>query len=108
MNEYILEAGRKMGRPTDIVQQYKSLMIEAGLVNVTEKVFKWPSNTWPKDPKYKELGAWNLINFDEGLEAMTMALFTRVLGWSMADYTVFAARIRNDMRNRKMHTYWAM
>jgi hypothetical protein len=108
LNDLILQAGPIMHRPTDIVQQYKTLMIEAGFENVTEHIFKWPTNTWPKDKRHKELGLWSLADFDEGLEGMTLALFTRVLGWSVEEYTVLLAKARTDLRNRRIHAYWPM
>ena len=108
MNDLILEAGPKMGRPTDVVQRYKDLMIDAGFTNVTEIIYKWPSNPWPKDPKFKELGAWNLVNFDHGLEGMVVALFTRVLGWPAEEVTAFLTSVRKNLRDKRMHTYWPM
>jgi hypothetical protein len=39
---------------------YKAQMEVAGFVNVTETIYKWPSNRWPKDRKFKELGTLNL------------------------------------------------
>lgn len=105
---HTLDAGIKMGRPLDVVQKFKQLMIDAGFEDVEELIFKWPSNTWPKDPKYKELGAWNLANFDSGLEGMSVALFTRVLGWSPQEVAVLLAGVRKDLRNRSMHTYWTV
>lgn len=108
MNNYILEAGPKMNRATDVVQRYKTLMTDAGFENITEVVYKWPSNGWPRDKRYKELGWWSLANFDEGLEGMVMALFTRVLGWSPTEVTVFLVKVREDLRNKNLHTYWPM
>jgi hypothetical protein len=35
-------------------------MEAAGFINVTETIYKWPSNRWPKDKKFKELGTLNL------------------------------------------------
>lgn len=107
-NDYLLEAGIKLGRPLDICQQYKKHMIDAGFEDVVQIIYRWPSNQWPKDPKFKELGAWTLLNIDTGVEGMTMALFTRGLGWSSEEVQVFLAGVRKDMRNKNMHTYWPM
>ncbi len=107
-NECLLEAGAKLGRPLDIVQQYRGHLENVGFVNVKEDIYRWPSNMWPRDMKFKELGAWNLENITSGIEGMTMALFTRGLGWTAEEVQVFLAKVRSDLRNRKMHTYWAM
>ena len=53
----------------------------------------------------KEIGAWNYLQCMEGLEAFTYALFTRVLGYSQAEVDVVCAKIREDMKNPKMHTF---
>lgn len=106
--DLILQAGAMIKRPTDVVQKYKSLMIDAGFTNVTEVIYKWPTNTWPKDKKFKELGMWCLADFDEGLEGMVMALFTRVLGWSAEEVKILVAKARTDLKNRSIHAYWPM
>ena len=108
LNDLILQAGPMMNRPTDVVQRYKTLMIDAGFENVTEIIYKWPSNTWPKDRKYKELGMWSLADLGEGLEGMVLALLTRVLGWSLDEVTVLIAKARADLSNRRIHAYWPM
>ena len=51
-----------MNRSTTTAKSYKRLMEEVGFVDVVEVVHKWPTNTWPKDPEYKEIGAWQMIN----------------------------------------------
>jgi hypothetical protein len=50
------EAASKMRGSSDAATRYKSQLEEAGFVNVQEIVYKWPTNRWPKDRKYKELG----------------------------------------------------
>jgi hypothetical protein len=50
------ESTSKIGRHCDSAGRYKQQMEEAGFVNVTEVIYKWPMNQWPADPHYKELG----------------------------------------------------
>ena len=102
----MIEAFDKVGRSATIVNTYKQLMEEAGFVDVVEVVHKWPTNPWPKDPEYKELGAWTLTNDLQGLQGWTMAPFTRVLGWSQEAVEVFLVEVRKDLKNRKIHAYW--
>lgn len=52
----MIEATNKFGRTAESAKFYKQQMIDAGFVNVTEVVYKWPTNRWPADPYYKELG----------------------------------------------------
>ena len=39
--------------------QFKDQMETAGFVNVTEAIYKWPSNRWPKEKRFKELDPSN-------------------------------------------------
>ena len=105
--DLMVKALNNMGRPATIVRSYKKLMEEARFVDVVEVVHKWPQNTWPRDPEYKEIGAWNLTNCLQGVQGFSMGPFTRGLGWEPAEVEVFVAGVRNDMKNRDIHySYW--
>lgn len=51
----------------------------------------------------KEIGAFNMLQFLEGLEALSVATFTQVLGWSYEEVQIFLALVRKDARNRSVH-----
>jgi len=104
----LIESTEKIGRPCTVAPRFKDMMEAVGFVDVQETVYKWPTNPWPKDKQAKELGMWAEIASLAGLEAMTLALFTRVLGWTHEETAVFAAQVRKDMRNRSIHAYWAL
>ncbi|KAH7220181.1 S-adenosyl-L-methionine-dependent methyltransferase [Fusarium oxysporum] len=105
-SKLLLEATEKMGRPFGETMTYKTQMEAAGFRNVTQRVFKWPQNRWPRDPKYKELGSWTLENISSGLDGISSALFTRVLGWSKPQLDVFLIDVRKDLKNPSIHAYW--
>ena len=104
--DLLIEAFDKMGRSAKVGRLYKRMMEEAGFVDVVEVAYKWPMNTWPKHPEHKELGAWQLTNNLEGIQAWTMAPFTRMLGWSPAQVEIFLVEVRKDFKNRNIHAYW--
>lgn len=58
------------------------MITSAGFVDVVEKRFKWPIGPWSSDPRLKEIGRWNLLNWEEGMEGWVIAPYTRVLGVS--------------------------
>ncbi|ERF76119.1 hypothetical protein EPUS_01452 [Endocarpon pusillum Z07020] len=99
------EAVAKMGRTLPDLTQYKSLMEEAGFVDVQERFYKRASNDWPKDPKMKEIGRHECMNQMEGIEAFTLAPFTRVLGWSVEEAQVMIAQVRSEWPKRSLHGY---
>jgi hypothetical protein len=70
--ELLLGASVGFLRPINGAIHYKKLLEEAGFEAVVEVQYKWPSNRWPKDPKYKEIGEfincallWILIRLRE-------------------------------------------
>ncbi|KAK7402457.1 hypothetical protein QQX98_011784 [Neonectria punicea] len=97
----------KLGRPFQDNLQLKDILADVGFVDVVTS-FKWPTNSWTRDKKYKELGAWNNGNIATGLDALTMAPFTRALGWSRGDVDVFLAEVRKDLNSKAVHAYWPL
>lgn len=99
-----------MGRPmgSECADNHLALMAEAGFVDIQQKMFMWPSNTWPKDPFMKELGRWNQVNILEGLEGFCLALLTRGMGWKKLEVDVLVAKVSQDLRDRKIHAYFPM
>ncbi|GJN72255.1 hypothetical protein PLICBS_006327 [Purpureocillium lilacinum] len=104
--DLMLEAAAKLNRPLDSMTFYRQQLADIGFTNVTEHVFKWPTNSWPRDSRHKELGMWTFENLGNGLSGLSMALFTRALGWSPAELEVFLAGVRKQMRDRSIHGYW--
>ena len=80
LGELFREASAALGRPMDIASKYKSMIEAAGFKHMVERCFKWPLNTWPRDLRYKEIGAFTFQNYDSGLEGLTLGLFTRARG----------------------------
>lgn len=108
--ELLCEAARKLGRPmgSDCSDHYTQWMQNAGFVDVQQRVFMWPTNTWPKDPLMKELGRWNCVNIQQGLEGFCLALLTRGLGWTKDEVDIFVARVNRDLSDRRIHAYFPM
>ncbi|KAK6218447.1 hypothetical protein QIS74_06327 [Colletotrichum tabaci] len=99
------ECCKILGRPFVHVPDLVPILKEVGFVDVTIVPFKWPIGPWAKDPYYKELGEWALANAFDGLEAWTMAAFTRALDWTSAEVQVFLIQVRKDLRDMTIHHY---
>jgi SAM-dependent methyltransferase len=67
-----LEGGDKFGKSFRIAEDTKELMEAAGFLHVTYRTFKWP-----KDPKLKEIGAYNRLRWADGMEGWAVFLFTK-------------------------------
>lgn len=132
---YGIECGRRLKKTFKIAEEMAGMISSAGFVDVVEKRFKWPIGPWSSDPRLKEIGRWNLLNWEEGMEGWVIAPYTRVLGvseffifhfsfpwldshmgielteggvyvqWSAADVQEWLAEIRKALRDRKKHVY---
>lgn len=103
-----LAAGLNLGRPVFPVTEYAAYLAAAGFEDIVEVQKKWPTNTWPRDRKLKELGRWAFANIAGGLEGLSLAHFGRGLGWTSEETMLFCAKTREDMKNTKIHAYWPM
>jgi SAM-dependent methyltransferase len=100
-----IEAGEKMGKTFQILDHQKEYIDRAGLINTVEKRYKMPLGPWPKDEKLKEIGRWHLLEAYQGVEGWTLALFTRVLGWSYEQVQLYLAQVRQGFSDRSIHAY---
>lgn len=84
-----IELGEKWGKPFTIWKESKEKMEKAGFVDVVEITYKWPMNGWPEDRKMKNIGRWNQLRLNEGVEGFTMRLLTQVGEVRLAKSYVF-------------------
>lgn len=108
--ELLCDASQKMGRPMELGVSgvLQRQMVGAGFADVTEDVFVWPTNTWPKDEQLKEIGCWNLRNCLDGVQGFSLALLTRGLGWTKEEVDVLVAKVAADLQDRSIHAYFPM
>ncbi|KAL8859958.1 MAG: hypothetical protein Q9178_003507 [Gyalolechia marmorata] len=99
----LLQAAREFGRDPCPGPKLAGYMRDAGFKDVQERKFKIPIGPWPKDKHLKTIGAWNLVQIEDGLEAFTLRLFTQILGWKSEEVQVLLANVRKDLRNPKIH-----
>ncbi|PGH00526.1 hypothetical protein GX51_05741 [Blastomyces parvus] len=104
--DLLLEASKNLGRPLDAANNHRETLTNAGFTDVNVLTFKWPINRWPKNPKDKQVGLWTQANLSSGLEALSLALMTRGLGWDKEKVFAYLTLVRKDLRNPKIHAYW--
>ncbi|CAK7270818.1 hypothetical protein SEPCBS119000_004279 [Sporothrix epigloea] len=104
--DIMMEASNISGFLLNTCGQAADLMREAGFVDIVRVPYKWPLGRWPKNEKMKELGSAVRDNFLGGAETMSLALFTRFLGWNLEEVKTFSEQVRNDMRLSSYHTYF--
>lgn len=87
-------------------EKMASQMCEAGFINVQVKRYKMPIGPWPRDPRLKEAGMYGLVAVLEGMQGLSMKVFTKFLGWSVEQLEVFLAEVRKELKRGHMHSYW--
>ncbi|VBB80462.1 Putative Methylase involved in ubiquinone/menaquinone biosynthesis [Podospora comata] len=108
-NRIFAEAGEKIGRTFLVSDKGKNAewMKEAGFpgpFNVEH--YKLPLGTWPKDKKWKEVGAFNKQSCLEGLEGYVLYLAVKILGWKFEEVQVLCSKMRSALANPNYHAYY--
>ncbi|PBP24865.1 hypothetical protein BUE80_DR004213 [Diplocarpon rosae] len=106
--QLMVEGVEMIGRSMQSAKLYKEQLIAAGFEDVEEIIFKWPMNKWPKDPKLKEIGMWTLEHSASAIPTLSLAVFTRVLGWTLEELNIFLIDVMKETKNTSHHTYWAI
>lgn len=123
-DRHFVAASEKLGASTKSATWHKQSLIDAGFQDVVQVEYKWPTNPWPLDAKHKEIGkepwlgtgesanpesgTWTLVNIEAGIQALSLMLFTNVLGWTASEVETFLVGVRKDLRNKSIHAYWPM
>jgi len=97
---------RGAGLDFDVFPQYAGLLQGAGFVNVRTQEEPTPIGPWPKDKRLKQIGVFFEHQFLEAaVDGYSLALFTRLGGWSKAETQVLLAQVRQEVKSHKMHLY---
>ncbi|KAF8053742.1 S-adenosyl-L-methionine-dependent methyltransferase [Lyophyllum atratum] len=86
----------------------KTLVEDAGFVDVNLHAIKQPWGQWPKDPELKRIGQIVALNSATGLESYGMAPLTRYLGMKPEEVLAECASALADVNSRKVHAYQLM
>ena len=105
-NKVVVEGAKKLGRDWHCVRNYKRWFEEIGFEAVVERHFAWPMNRWAKGKKMKMIGTLSMDNALEGIEAISLAIMTRVLGKSPEEIENMLKEVRRDIQDTSVHSYW--
>lgn len=97
--------GDKFGKSLRVVDEAKGNMEAAGFMNVVEHRWKLPVGGWPADKRFKEIGQYNRIHWDQGIEGWCIYLLTTVLHWSIEEVQIYLAKMRTALKDRSIHAY---
>ncbi|KAJ5458040.1 hypothetical protein N7475_009428 [Penicillium sp. IBT 31633x] len=103
--ELLNQASVKFGKPMNIAPRLSQMMAEQGFINITDDVYKCPIGGWAKNRRLKEIGRIGKLGILEVVEPYTLALFTRVLGFSYQDAQEYMEKVRADLLSNSYHLY---
>jgi len=99
------EASIMFGKRLNVAGEQKEKMVNAGFEDVTDVIHKLPLGPWPRDPRQKEIGRYELVQMLDAVEPFTLAIFTRALGWSNERAQALMAGVRKEISDRRNHLY---
>ncbi|KAK1756514.1 Trans-aconitate 2-methyltransferase [Echria macrotheca] len=88
-------------RPIHHAPLFKRMFIEAGFVEVHEKVYKVPVNGWPRGHRLKRIGELWSQSMREGLPGFSYALFNRWLGMTTEQIEVLLVDVRKALAEKR-------
>lgn len=103
-----LSLGEKFGKSLRTVDEACPNIKAAGFTNVVEYRFKVPIGAWPADKKMKEIGQYNRLHWEQGIEGWCLYLLTTIEKWSIEEVQVYLARMREALRDKRIHAYQEM
>lgn len=93
----IREAAEKASRPLDLRHHGRAMLEEAGFRIVGRELLSLPVGTKHVDEAQKTIGKMWLLCLLEALEAVSMRLLTRELGWKAEDVRDLCQKVRQEL-----------
>lgn len=105
MSDYFAEALKVIGKPADVAHLHKQGMVDAGFINVKERVEVVPYSAWPADKKARLLGMYHMHSIIDAIHSYGLAPLVRILGMPRTEAEVLLATARAEVMNPNMRLY---
>jgi hypothetical protein len=100
-------AGKKAGlNLRTSVEFLTSSLKNAGFVDAQVYEFKLPIGPWPKNKKLRDAGLLQLSAMLDGIEGLSLRLYTFYAGWSLDELKILLAKVRTELKDPGCHAYW--
>lgn len=106
-SELLIAGMRAAGRELPI-KGHSAELAKIGFERVNYDSVKIAVGGWPVDKAEKELGRYMRQHTLDGIECVSMSLFSRILGWSKADVDTLLYGVRQDIKNRKHRIFTSL
>ncbi|KAL1854552.1 hypothetical protein Plec18170_004642 [Paecilomyces lecythidis] len=102
---YLDEATVSVGRPLTVAGEQRQHLIDVGFEDVAEDIYPIPFGTWPKDPKFKELGRFQLAQMLQAVDSLSPAVFSRILHWDTERVRELTSGVKRELMDRSLNLY---
>lgn len=96
-NGAIQSAADKSGRPLNLDHLKKPMFDKAGLSVTKTRAIEVPLGTYDPDPRKQVTGKMAMIAALEGLEAVSLRLLTKQLGWKEGDVRELCGEVQKEV-----------
>ncbi|KAI1634786.1 S-adenosyl-L-methionine-dependent methyltransferase [Biscogniauxia mediterranea] len=87
---------------------YKNVLRKAGFVNITERKYAVPVNTWPPGKQLQRIGTMMTTNYMTIIEALSLPIFTEILGWSRQAFDSLLVDVKKDIGDPRIHSFMTL
>ncbi|KAA8622111.1 hypothetical protein SMACR_09744 [Sordaria macrospora] len=100
------EVGRKTGLEFNVVSSntMEKGLKNAGFTNIISEDYYVPLAPWSDDPKMKQLGLYQSAALTHDIEGFLVYFMSNYLGWTPKEITNYAATVRREFREAKIHS----
>lgn len=98
------KAFKIIGRGLFHAEEYQPKLCEAGFTDVV--IHRFPEDGLLGDDSLEELSTWQRENMELGIDGFSKQPFLEELGWSQDELNVLLARVRNEIRNKRLYVFW--
>ncbi|KFY46806.1 hypothetical protein V495_02247 [Pseudogymnoascus sp. VKM F-4514 (FW-929)] len=107
--ENLMSATEQAYKPMAYNHNTRALLHNAGFIEIKEQVITIPFNPWPKDDAHaRDVGRWFNLGLCQGLQALTLGPFTRILGWDRDRVDALVAEVKREICTKKHEVYCEM
>ncbi|KAI5468026.1 methyltransferase domain-containing protein, partial [Mariannaea sp. PMI_226] len=100
-------ASAKIGRPRDVADRMAQWYSEVGFVDVEQKLFKIPVNSWLQGTGLENIGRLWGLNLHEAVEPLSVRLFDVALDRDATATEEMLVDVRKELENPFVHAYTA-
>ncbi len=100
-------AGKKAGINLRTSVEFMTTSLQkAGFIDCRVLEYKLPIGPWPKQKRLRDAGLLQLSAMLEGIEGLSLRLFSAYAGWTLDELRVLLAKVRAELRDPGCHAYW--